>query len=329
MKTQITRIAPAGLIALVLCLWALPAAAQEDSAWMNCEICKHVMNDMDLLMACDYSIADWSQGAIFTLALKKPELMERFRALEEVDKKLSDQFIAMSADARKGKLCPHCEKYFEFCDRGLEDERIQTPTGTIIVTYTSDPALVKDVHAWTAASRKQMEEFDMSALAGMEKCDCGGTCPACAGKQPAAEVPEFMLEAMKNCYLCQPYVEHPEMFTAADCKIIKLKTGMAVVSTVKDRSMLEKYHAFEQAFHDRVDKLMQAGDFADAKKKVCMFCGQFCDLAHEGALMEWSNTDSGSMSVFLSDKPELVKKIHGLAMQMEALNNQAPKQETE
>ena len=29
MKTQIARIAPAGLIALILCLWALPAAAQD------------------------------------------------------------------------------------------------------------------------------------------------------------------------------------------------------------------------------------------------------------------------------------------------------------
>lgn len=318
MKIQIMRIAPAGLIALILCLWALPAATQEaaleDSPWMNCELCKPIMEDMELMMACDYNIADWSQGVIFTLVLKKPELMERFRKLEALDKKLCAEYLAMPAENRKGKLCPHCEKYFEFRDRGVKDERVETPNGTVVVMSTSDQALVKDMHAWTAAARKQMEEFDMSEL---------------ASKQPPAEVPEFMLEAMKNCYLCKPYVEHPEMFTAADCKILKLKTGMAIVSTVKDSSLLEKYHTFGKDYQTRVEKLIQAGDIADAKKKVCMFCGQFCDLAKEGALMEWSATDTGSLNVFVSDKPELVKKIHALAMQMEAIEKMTPKTEAD
>ena len=45
--------------------------------------------------------------------------------------------------------------------------------------------------------------------------------------------------------------------------------------------------------------------------------------------MEWSPTETGSMSVFVSDNPELVKKIHALAAQMKALEQSMPKQETE
>jgi hypothetical protein len=199
------------------------------------------------------------------------------------------------------------------------------------------------MHAWTAEARKEMENFDMSAMAAMKKCDCGGTCPSCSGKKPAcecgdepcsckqttAQIPEYMLEEMKKCYLCQTYLEDPGMMFAAKPEIIKLKTGMAVVATVNDMSQIEKYHAFEQAFHDKVEKLMETPDIDEAKKKVCMFCGQFCDLAHEGVLMEWSPTETGSMSVFVSDKPELVKKIHALAAQMKAFEQSMPKQETE
>jgi hypothetical protein len=348
------------LAALVLFVAPLMAHADEHPDWANCEICKHVFEDMELLMACEYNVADWSEGLIFNLSLKNADLMPRFRAMEKQDRAVSEKFKAMDRKESSKKLCPMCNQYFAFLDRGLHEERIETPTGTILIARANDAALRKDMHAWAAGVRQAVAEFDMQLAAGQagqgeccgtcggtlaaaakEKADCCGTCggtcttcpdaatcsgdctgscPGCAANKAAAKIPEAMIEQMKACYLCKAYADQPEMMTAAQMKMSKTNNGFVMNTTVLDKRNLERYQAFEKKFHEKICELREES-WEKSRNKVCEMCRMFCDLENEGAVMDWGLTDTGTVSVFVAVDPALVKKLHDLYATLKAYEN--------
>jgi hypothetical protein len=132
------------------------------AAIANCGICKNIMQNTDLLTGCDYSISDWSQGVIFSVNVKNPKILETFRAFEKVEKKLCEKYKSMDCEAQAKSLCPACVQYFAFMKRGLKEERIQTPTGSLTLVKAECPKLLAEVHAWSAEMRKDMASFDMS-----------------------------------------------------------------------------------------------------------------------------------------------------------------------
>ncbi len=101
MKNLKKIFAVTSLFALALFLCATPVLAQSDSLdgaqaeksstagasvaqaegaameWANCELCKSTFEDMELIMACDYNVSNWSGGLMTVINLKKPELMEQ------------------------------------------------------------------------------------------------------------------------------------------------------------------------------------------------------------------------------------------------------------
>jgi len=370
-----------GLMFATLVLFTAPLAAQagDQPDWANCEMCKHAFEDMDLIMSCDYTVSDWSQGLIFNLSLKNPDLLPRLRAMEKQDEALSAKFIAMDRKASTAKLCSMCNQYLVFIDKGMQEERIETPTGSILIAKGGNPALIKELHSWGDSIRQAMASFDMSALAAESACsgdcdgncaacaakaktecsgecdgdcaacaakaktecsgdcdgdcaacaaaatcsgDCTGDCPGCAakaaGEKAVAQIPEFMLEEMKKCHLCKTYLDYPDMMTAAKMKVIDLKNGFIINSTVLDKKNLERYQELEKIMHVKIEDLKKEAPWDDAKKKICSFCCQFCELEREGAVMDWSLTDTGSVMVVIGKDPMLVQKIHTLGTMIKA-----------
>jgi len=169
-----------GLLCLILMVFAFPVSAQDagcgkscggcDSksscsnqdnsemmaAMAKCEICKLITEQPELMAACDYSLADWSQGLIISVNVKKPELMKQLRAFEEREKKACKKFEKMSGKDMAKSLCPFCVEYFSFIKKGTKEERVQTPAGTITILTAKDPALIKELHAWSSKFRKSM-----------------------------------------------------------------------------------------------------------------------------------------------------------------------------
>jgi hypothetical protein len=362
-----------GLVMAALVLFIAPSMAHtnEQPDWADCAICQHVFEDMELLMACEYSVSDWSEGLIFNMSLKDAGLMPRFRAMEKKDKAMSEKFRAMDRKASSEKLCGMCNQYFAFLDKGLEEERLETPTGTILIARTDDAALRKEMHAWADGVRQAVAAFDMELAAGQagaadccgtcggtaakaaECCGtcggamadaaaakaadccgtCGGTCSDCpdaatcsgscsdSAEKPVAQIPDFMLEQMKKCYLCKAYCDQPEMLTAATMKISMTNNGFVMNTTVLEKDDLERYQDFERMFHEKICELKEESSWEDARKKICDMCRQFCDLDHEGAVMDWGVTDTGTVSVFVSSDPEMVKKLHNLGKMLLAYEN--------
>jgi len=73
----------AGPVAMALSSWFTPLPTREDikADWEQCDLCRSVFEDQELIMACEYTVVDWEKGIVVELFLKRPELMTRFRAI--------------------------------------------------------------------------------------------------------------------------------------------------------------------------------------------------------------------------------------------------------
>ncbi|MHC4945228.1 MAG: hypothetical protein ACYTG7_19605 [Planctomycetota bacterium] len=315
------------------------------SAFMNCEICKNIFNQMDLMMACDYSVENWSEGLVMSLSCKQPEMLPRFRAYEKKENALADKYAAMSPKELKERVCPFCNRYFAFRRNGMKEERITTPTGTVVLARASNPNMLKNMHVYADQVHQMMASFDPSQFmaaantSGQDCCGtCGGTCggqavaSACpkTGKQGACTAtaeasaacnsnmsPEMMQEMM-NCTLCKEYMGKMDLMMDVKSSVHYLKNGMAMLNTVTDPGKVKAFQAFEQRIHDKIEKLKHM-PYDEAKGKVCDLCQQFAELDHAGATMDWSDTPNGTMTVITADKEELVAKIKNIGKTFESM----------
>lgn len=363
-----------GLLSLVFVVFAFPVFAQcgddcsscpsksactstqtcDDTAFANCEICRDIFKHMDLMVATDYDVADFTNGAVFTMHLKNPKLMDEYRTLEKKDKENCRKYANLSSEELDKKLCPFCSEYFKLRQRGLEEERISTPTGSLLVLNASDPALVKDLHTYTNQVRQMLASMDMSEIAGTsakKSCsgdcgDCSGNCDdctdccgTCGGKAVAKgehahghdeaccgtcdktvvakkELPPEMLEAFRKCALCKDFAEHTELMNMADMEVSYVKNGIVITNFVINPKDLEFYHSFNKKFHDKVEG-MKKGSYDEFTSKICDWCQKFASLEHDGANMDWANINSGTLSVITANDEKLVARIHGIGKMMQ------------
>ncbi|MEW6747181.1 MAG: hypothetical protein AB1486_30975 [Planctomycetota bacterium] len=298
----------AGLVSLGLSVFAANLKAQDSpraqspqaqmmEEWMNCELCRQIFEAPDLMAACDYWVLDSRDGVVCQIVLKDPTLMGKLRAFEAKDKAASEKFKTRSAEECAKRLCKHCAAYFGFLKRGLAEERIETPSGTLVICRTSDPKLLKDVHGWAEEFRQAMASFEASETAP--------TAPQ------AAMIPSPQLQEMKKCYLCALFAESPEMLTVARPNVVMLKNGVAIVHTVQDKQALARYQEFQKRFHERVAKLKDLPQ-GEAHSKLCGICQEMCDLTTSGATFDWSLTDTGDLTVMTASDPAVVRKIQEL-----------------
>jgi len=350
-----------GLLSLVFVVFAFPVFAQdscgddcskcpsksacssdkacdESAAFANCEICKDIFKHMDLMVATDYDVADFTNGAVFTLHLRNPKLMDEFRAVEKMDKENCEKYANLGDDELDKRLCPFCSEYFKLRKRGLEEERISTPTGSLLVLNTTDPALLKDLHTYTNQVRQMLATMDMSQLApeaaSAKSCtgtcgdkavaksgDCCGTCGGTCGDKAVAkkEIPPEMLASFRKCAICKDFADHPELMNMADMNVAFVKEGIVITNFVVNPKDLELYHSFNKKFHSKVDA-MKKGSYEDFTGKICDWCRKFAALEHDGAHMDWANINSGTMSVITAEDENLVAQIHGLGKMMQQYN---------
>ena len=339
----------ATLLLMILLAGAAPLPAQDFEELLTCEICSDVLKNMDLLTACNYTLHDWSRGTLHVFELKEPKLMQKFRDFEKHDRVLCEKYIGKSAAECSGRLCGNCSEYLAFRRRGLVEERIETPTGSIVITRTGDRALLDEVHDWAGRMRKMMASVDPSAfraqLTESEGCceECGkgeeeactakicdpdssesvkikAASPADAAESALGKLPPAVLAELLKCELCSLVVSQPELMLVSRPEIIFMKTGVAFSDRVADRKHLEKYQAFQKKFHGRIDEIMKNGGWDTVKGKVCPFCWKFAELEKAGAIFDWSLTSDGAITVVFSADPLLVGKIHELAKEITTCN---------
>lgn len=296
--------------------------------WMNCAICKPIFDDPELMMACDYSINDWSNGVVMSINLRNTDLMDRMRMFEAHDKKLCAKFKTMPYEKASQKICSHCNAYLEFVRNGAREERVETPTGRVILLHADNPQQLKKLHAFGAKSREMMASFDPSMLPGFESTapcastcseSCSSTCSSeCPSSSATANIPPEMMQEFMNCELCKMYMQNPEMMTVAKCDVIYLNNGMALLSTVNDPAKVKAYQAFEKKFQNKIDEYRKMPDDA-MKGKFCSICKKFHALEVAGASMDWADTPTGTMTVITGNNDQLVAKIKSLGKTLEQM----------
>jgi hypothetical protein len=307
---------------------------------MNCEICKNIFQQPELMMACDYTVTDISDGIVCTVNLKKPELMPKLRAFMKNDRKVCDKFRSLTKKDCDEKLCPGCAAYFDFTRRGLKEEQVDTSNGALTVARTNDPALLKDLHAWSAEIRQMMASFDVSeafqpnqptmvltdvceGAASKEGSACEmGTCSCCPKEcaMDMSKLPKEVLEDFMKCELCKVFMEDPSMMAASDHKIVLLKNGIAICDIVKDPSKVKVFQDMTKKFMAKA-KEMKGKSASEGLDNLCLLCRQFAELDQTGAIMDWSVIPRGTLHVITGADEGLVAKIHDMARQFKAFED--------
>ncbi|MFH2000677.1 MAG: hypothetical protein ABIK28_13430 [Planctomycetota bacterium] len=292
--------------------------AQMAESMANCEICKSIFEEPELMAACDYSVAKFNNGLIFNLYMKDMSLMPQFKAHAEKDLVITEKYMAMSPEERGKRLCPICQHYFMFRDKGMKEERIMTPTGALTVLSTDNPELIKAVHGYGDMINDMVAGFDAMAPEGQAPCaasadgSAGACCSAkaeCASASCCSKaLPAEVMESMKNCRVCRVFCEQPEMLTAADSKIVYLKQGLLFCNTLKDMNKVKAYQNLEHRMIKEVEA-MQTMPLDEAKGQICDVCKMFADLGAKGVAMDFSDTPTGTLSVITGVDESQIKSI--------------------
>ena len=109
---------------------------------------------------------------------------------------------------------------------------------------------------------------------------------------------------MKNCGFCKHLMDDPEMLNHCTWEHHKIDNGMVVVTTVED-AYLPSYQK-AMAVMEEVGKNMEAGEMVP----MCGMCQAMGSIFMKGAKYTSIDTKHGSVALFTSDNPEVVKEIH-------------------
>jgi len=325
---SLKTIATSGLAALALTLGALQPVAGAQPV-EKCKICDTIFQEMDLIMACEYSIHKWDEGLVTDLRLMNPSLEKRLRELIARDRDLTQKYMHLGKEACDRDLCTSCREYFEFLRAGVTQSFIDTPMGAMTVTRAADPALLKKYHAWgdgmIEAVKQMSAMLEAGAIGGGEHAGHDAHCSAhdvhgaheqghSGQKQKALpQIPEAMLAELRKCEICRDFAEHPEIMFSIKPEVSILANGLVINHTVSDPAMLATYHELHDRLDDSVER-MKAMTAAEAAKRLCSHCLKFDELSRDGAVIDGAKTATGSLTLISGNTPELRSKVHDFGL---------------
>ena len=134
-------------IAATLILSFVPAQAGDEGAWFdmeNCSMCKHLTTQEGLL---DHMI--WENHIIANGALSFTKVDPEYK---DAYKQMGKDMEAVGAKLMAGEqlpLCNFCQSYGGLMMAGAKMEMIETAGGEIGLVTSTDPEMVKKIHAHT------------------------------------------------------------------------------------------------------------------------------------------------------------------------------------
>jgi hypothetical protein len=131
--------------------------------------------------------------------------------------------------------------------------------------------------------------------------------PAVAGDHPATKSTWFDME---NCAFCENLIKDPALLEHTTWEGHALKNGIMYITTVDPEyaeSMAKAAKAMEQVGSD-----LMSGKRNPMETKMCGHCAEFGQIMMAGVHMENVKGDAAEVSIFTSDDPALVKRMHTL-----------------
>ena len=141
----------------LLVMMALPAGAEEETPWfdmVNCEFCKHLMDNPALLDHTVWEHHNISNG-IINVTTVDPEYMDAYhnctKAMQEAEAKM--------AKGEKVKMCGMCQAMGELMMSGAKVEHVPTERGHVMLITSDNPEMVAKIQAWGKRNQDEMEKM--------------------------------------------------------------------------------------------------------------------------------------------------------------------------
>jgi len=165
-------------LALVLVMIAAMGAVAEDmkadmskTKWFdpaNCEFCKHLLDNPDLLEHMTHDYYDISNGAV-AITTVAPEYRDAYN-------KAMAAMIALGTDMESGKRNPmevkmdgQCQAYGMLMMAGAKTDYVQSKAADVMVMTATDEETVKKIHDFAEKNRAEMAVWKAEQVAKDQK----------------------------------------------------------------------------------------------------------------------------------------------------------------
>lgn len=132
-------------------------SAQDEKPWFdlqNCEFCKNLMTDPQLLNNTDWEHHKIDNGLVTVTTVKDeymPSYLEAIAHMNEVGERLMK--------GEKVYMCGMCEAMGALMQKGIKWETIMTNHGAVEIMTSDDPELVKEIHAFADKTDAEMAKM--------------------------------------------------------------------------------------------------------------------------------------------------------------------------
>lgn len=140
--------------AIAVSIIAFPLLYAAEEPWFdmqNCEMCKHLMEDPELLNHMAMEHHNISAGLV-SVCRVDPEYVDSYL-------KAQQSMMETSGKLMKGepiRLCNMCKSLGDIIAAGAKRDVVESGNSYIVVTTSDQPEVVEKIHAWGERTNKEM-----------------------------------------------------------------------------------------------------------------------------------------------------------------------------
>ena len=149
------------LLLSVALMMVVPAVVSADDDWFdmqNCDICKCMAKNMDVMMEMKWETHKIADGMMMIAVIPEKHKKTMEKAHEEMM-----HVIAKMEKGAKTHMCGFCTSYGGLKQAGAKFEELETVGGKVTLVTSNEPELVEKIHTHAdktiAAHKKMMKEM--------------------------------------------------------------------------------------------------------------------------------------------------------------------------
>ena len=144
------------LIGFVLCAFSIVQA--EDEPWfdlVNCEMCKPLGENPDLLRKVSWEMFELSNGILMLSTIDKG-FEKQYKELDVAMQKVVDRIMA----GEEVRLCNSCQGMNRIYMKQPKVENFVTKRGDVTVMTSDNPEDVAEMHEWIRRTVKELAKYE-------------------------------------------------------------------------------------------------------------------------------------------------------------------------
>ena len=147
------------MLPVAVLVMALAVMAEEpEKPWfdmVNCEFCKHLMDDPELLNHTTWEHFNITNGIINVTTVDK-EYLDSYHAAGEEMMKVGKRLM----DGEKVQMCGSCQAHGTLIQAGAKMEHIETQRGHVMLVTSDNPEMVAKIQAWAKRNIDELAKLE-------------------------------------------------------------------------------------------------------------------------------------------------------------------------